>query len=315
MKTHKPVVNSNASKKRQRVALRLVPLITGWSFKVMFNILRGSPDGNDAIGADALISPKFGILHGNKPTLYAYEYCNASNDIKILPRRFDQNREEIVEFKKEKGWRNEVLAGIPANWYVYSTALKKAFEIYHDVKELSDERPEDYFELDWTPPLGNDMPLIAECPQELLLNIHIDREKSKKDTKETPEIATESPIPSPKPQNVQGFPTPPGTKWEDITIKFFDGHTVYITAGDKSGQYSYEAMGMNNRKSSKPNKQCELLEKLAENHGEATFKNDSKLKATKKNLTKSLRIFFGLTSDPFEYKKPKYIALFVILPE
>lgn len=111
------------------------------------------------------------------------------------------------------------------------------------------------------------------------------------------------------------FPTAPGTTWEDITIKFIDGHTVSIKAGSQSNRYSYEAMGMNNRKSSKPNKQWELLIKLAENHGEATFKSDSKLKATKKNLSKGLKTFFNLKDDPFKYQKTKYIAIFKIHPE
>lgn len=35
------------------------------------------------------------------------------------------------------------------------------------------------------------------------------------------------------------FPTPPGSNWEDVFIRFVDGHTVSIRVKNEHGIYNY----------------------------------------------------------------------------
>ena len=75
-------------------------------------------------------------------------------------------------------------------------------------------------------------------------------------------------VPEPGSGGMVHFPTPAGTRWSDIKIKFWDGHMVTVWAGNKSGKFSYTEMGMANRKNGRYSKQWELLLAFAASRGE-----------------------------------------------
>lgn len=129
---------------------------------------------------------------------------------------------------------------------------------------------------------------------------------------------------------------PVDAKWEDVTIKFVDGHNVDIKCKNKTMRSDYKEMGFEDSKSRRPNKQWEMLQQLAENHGEISwekfaagksadirktdqdfgyeFDEDSsapqnkgfsiikapdKLKKTKQLLAQTLKAYFQIDEDPF----------------
>jgi len=68
-------------------------------------------------------------------------------------------------------------------------------------------------------------------------------------------------------QPVVPFPTPPGSTWSDVQIKFIDGHTVSIKIKSKTRVYNFTQMGMVDIRSGNPTKQWKLLESFAEASG------------------------------------------------
>jgi len=97
------------------------------------------------------------------------------------------------------------------------------------------------------------------------------------------------------------FETPPRSKWTDVAIRFVDGYTVFVDVAGTTGRYSYTEMGMANRRESKPSKQWEFLEKIADNHGVIDFHigNPDKNPSWKFELSSNLRAFFRIDDDPF----------------
>jgi len=127
---------------------------------------------------------------------------------------------------------------------------------------------------------------------------------------------------------------PANARWEDISIAFMDGHNVDIKYKGKNYRSDFKEMGFEDLKSRRPNKQWELLQRLAENNGEIAWdslssgrssdiskteqdfgyefdedetqnkgfsiiKAPDKLKKTKQLLAQSLKRFFKLDTDPF----------------
>ena len=116
------------------------------------------------------------------------------------------------------------------------------------------------------------------------------------------------------------FPTPKGTTWENIKIRFFDGHTVTIWAGDQVGRFNYTQMGMANKKNGNFSKQWELLTLFAKGRGRfdwASSEADFSWKKQKEQLSKRLSEFFHLRDDPIKWEKEDkaYRCRFRILPE
>jgi hypothetical protein len=123
----------------------------------------------------------------------------------------------------------------------------------------------------------------------------------------------------PKPEPVKAFfPTPPRTTWADVTIRFVDGHTVFVNAAGVTQRLSYTEMGMANRRESKPSKQWEFLYEIAENHGAIDFDmgNARKNKSWKYELSSDLRGFFRIDDDPFIYDESTghWQAKFTLIP-
>ena len=114
---------------------------------------------------------------------------------------------------------------------------------------------------------------------------------------------------------------PPGTKWEDITIEFTDGHTVRITAPGFRGRTDYIRMGFENKRKLSPNVQWKFLQELAELHGEMLWRDVTETairnKKRKQLLSDTLKHYFQIDKDPFlPYKQArKYKSRFHLFPE
>jgi len=109
----------------------------------------------------------------------------------------------------------------------------------------------------------------------------------------------------PEPKDDDGmvlFPTPAGARWEDVSIRFIDRHSVYINVQGVTGKYHFAQMGMANKKNAMPTVQWLLLETFAEGHGLLDWRNrkaDRKNQKRKENLAADLRRFFRIDDDPF----------------
>lgn len=109
----------------------------------------------------------------------------------------------------------------------------------------------------------------------------------------------------PKPEKADGtvfFPTPAGAKWEHVSIRFIDRHSVYIDVQGVTGKYHCTQMGMASKKNAKPTVQWLLLETFAEGHGRIDWssrKADRKNQKRRENLADNLRRFFRIDDDPF----------------
>ncbi len=116
------------------------------------------------------------------------------------------------------------------------------------------------------------------------------------------------------------FPTPPDAIWENVSIRFKDGHTVSIKVKSVGGVFNYTQMGMANKKNGDPTLQWKLLETFAEERGTLDWSSD---KADRKNqkrrelLAANLREFFRIEGDPFKMTKDGkgWQARFLISPE
>ncbi len=100
------------------------------------------------------------------------------------------------------------------------------------------------------------------------------------------------------------FATPPNAAWNDVHIRFLDGHTVSVSVSDKVGVYTYSQMGMSKRNSGTPTAQWKLLEAFAKGRGVFDWKSehaDRHQKKQKQLLAKALCEFFRIDGDPFRY--------------
>jgi len=98
------------------------------------------------------------------------------------------------------------------------------------------------------------------------------------------------------------FPTPPGAVWEEVSIRFRDGHTVSAKVRDAKGVFNYTEMGMVDRKSGNPTVQWQLLRAFADGHGLLDWARrgaDRKNQKRREKLARNLRAFFRIQNDPF----------------
>lgn len=109
----------------------------------------------------------------------------------------------------------------------------------------------------------------------------------------------------PEPETADGtafFPTPAGARWEDVSIRFIDRHSVYVTVQNASAKYHCAQMGMARKNNAKPTVQWNLLEAFAEGHGRLDWRNSKasrKNQKRKENLAADLQRFFRIDGDPF----------------
>jgi hypothetical protein len=100
------------------------------------------------------------------------------------------------------------------------------------------------------------------------------------------------------------FPTPPGTSWHNVTIRFINGHEVEPRVrGQGGGVFNYAHMGMAKTNKDEPTLQWDLLRGLAEGRGELPWPRAVHRRTVQKRrerLANHLRGFFGIDEDPFE---------------
>ncbi len=113
---------------------------------------------------------------------------------------------------------------------------------------------------------------------------------------------------------------PDDLKWEEITIRFHNGHEVTIEARETKYKTDFKEMGFKSKRDNLPNQQWDFLKLLSESEGKMTWENpqaDSSLKKKKQLLAAGLKAFFNNEEDPFEvYQQTKsYKAKFIVLPE
>ena len=127
----------------------------------------------------------------------------------------------------------------------------------------------------------------------------------------------------PQPQDVESmvfFPTPPGSTWRDVSIRFIDGHIVSVQVKSERMVSNYTQMGMANRRTGDPTKQWKLLEGFSKSHGQIDWHGSyagRQVKKRKQELSKRLRTFFRIEDDPIEWVRDTrsyYRCKFRILP-
>ena len=101
------------------------------------------------------------------------------------------------------------------------------------------------------------------------------------------------------------FPTPPGTRWRDVTIRFLTQHQVHVQVGHVAEAFHFTQLGMQDGRKNpvEPDKQWGLLVDFAEGGGIVrwrTTNENRKRQKHKDGLSKLLRAFFGIGDDPFE---------------
>jgi len=116
------------------------------------------------------------------------------------------------------------------------------------------------------------------------------------------EVMFRSLIPLRQKKEIIPLRLPPNTKWEDITIKLLDGEIAKITAPGFSTNVNYKEMGFQDDRTQKQNMQWKLLECLAENHGQLSWKDQQAADTVKKKkqlLSDTLKAYFQIDEDPF----------------
>ena len=120
--------------------------------------------------------------------------------------------------------------------------------------------------------------------------------------------------------STDAFPTPPGTPWEAIYMRFTDTHTLYIRIGDKSRHYGYaDAVCIEGQQAQR----AALLQDFADNRGVFTWDHpnaDRRKQKQKEDLAKALRSFFEIDGDPIrkfrdEKGRVGWECVFTIEPE
>jgi hypothetical protein len=114
------------------------------------------------------------------------------------------------------------------------------------------------------------------------------------------------------------FPTPPGATWDDVRVRFLDGHTVSIQVRDRAGRFGYADLGMVNTKNNTPTVAWDLLRTIAEERGHLTWasrKASADHRKRKQVLADRLRAFFGIEGDPFEVDGGGWRARFAVEPD
>jgi hypothetical protein len=117
------------------------------------------------------------------------------------------------------------------------------------------------------------------------------------------------------------FPTPPGTTWNDVALRFINGHELESrVSGRGGGVFSYAHLGMAKTNKDEPTVQWDLLRSLAESRGEFLWPRSVRRKTMQKRrqrLADHLRDFLGIMDNPFDdlLGRRGFKTRFTIVPE
>jgi hypothetical protein len=97
------------------------------------------------------------------------------------------------------------------------------------------------------------------------------------------------------------FETPPAARWEDVRIRFVDGHTISVAVLGVKGRFNCAEMGMADDRTKNPTVQWRLLMGFARDHGRMEWDSpeaDRKNQKRRERLADDLRRFFRIDGDP-----------------
>jgi len=106
------------------------------------------------------------------------------------------------------------------------------------------------------------------------------------------------------------FPSPPGLRWEDVTIAFISDNEIRVEAKGLATQYSYDEIGFEDKRAGGKRKLWLVLRALAMLKGRATVANlipaskaESLVSKDIQLLRKILYKLTGIKGDPFYHTK------------
>jgi hypothetical protein len=114
-----------------------------------------------------------------------------------------------------------------------------------------------------------------------------------------------------KAQHQKAFPCEPGTRWNDVKITLVDNENVRIETPQGNGRFSYQELGMSDKRSTnKPKGMWALFKLFAQNQGYISRTNpkyDPTIPDTAKRLNKHLQTLFDIPESIFTgyYKAEK----------
>jgi hypothetical protein len=118
------------------------------------------------------------------------------------------------------------------------------------------------------------------------------------------------------------FPTPPGTRWQDVAIRFLTQHQVHVQVGGTSDVFHFTQMGMADGRTDPvvPDSRWALLVAFAKGRGVVRWRTTNENRRRQKHkegLSKTLRAFFHLEVDPFEQLEDRrgWRSRFRVVPE
>jgi len=110
--------------------------------------------------------------------------------------------------------------------------------------------------------------------------------------------------------DVAPFPTPPGTKWEQVVIEFQSQEVVKITAGQVVDHKTFAEMGFADcrRRIEQPDQLWGVLRLMAQSEGRLAWRDDAdippakrpKVKQWIKDIRARLRAYFQIEDNPFK---------------
>lgn len=99
------------------------------------------------------------------------------------------------------------------------------------------------------------------------------------------------------------FPTPSGSRWSDVEMRFSDTEKISVVIRDQRQMLTYSQLGLVDSRSGKPSKQWELLQSFARVRGTMTWLSPNACRKNRKRrelLNKSLQKFFDIEGEPIE---------------
>jgi hypothetical protein len=116
------------------------------------------------------------------------------------------------------------------------------------------------------------------------------------------------------------FPTPTGSRWCDLEMRFIDSEKINVNIRDQRQVLTYSQLGLVDSRSGKPSKQWELLKLFAREHGVMTWLSPGACRKNRKRrelLNKSLQQFFEIDGEPIELTDDRkgWRCVFKLQPE
>ena len=117
--------------------------------------------------------------------------------------------------------------------------------------------------------------------------------------------------PSPRDKNAERpiaqFLSPPGLRWEEVTITFISDDSIKVEARGHTEKYTFAEIGFKDRrKGDLPDTRWGTLKTIAEHEGEVPWKANltqeqrHQLKKIVSDLRKRLKALMQIDDDPFE---------------